>query len=323
MIPVDWVETTGKSVEEATTRALAHLGVHRDDAEIEVLEEPRTGLFGRVKGEARVRARVVPSGPRPKRSRRTRGGADRGESRPKSDRPRSESSNDGAANGPKGGTKKPKASSEKGSSAKGDGTKAEKAKSTERPKAKKVDGVGGGATVARATTESKKSSKEEDRMAEGVSLAEQGEFAKEFLVGLLDSLEVSATVTVREVDEETVEVAVNADPPTELGILVGPRGVTLQAVQEITRTVVQAKSGGRADRVIVDVAQYRERRVAALGRFAQKVAAEVIETGEERALEPMSPADRKAVHDALSGAADVVTRSEGEEPRRFVVISPA
>ncbi len=160
-------------------------------------------------------------------------------------------------------------------------------------------------------------------MAEGVSLAEQGEFAKEFLVGLLDSLEISATVTTREVDEETIEVAVNADPPTELGILVGPRGVTLQAVQEITRTVVQAKSGGRADRVIVDVAQYRERRVAALGRFAQKVAAEVIETGEERALEPMSPADRKAIHDALSGAADVVTRSEGEEPRRFVVISPA
>ena len=91
----------------------------------------------------------------------------------------------------------------------------------------------------------------------------------------------------------------------------------------MTRTVVQAKSPGRTDRILVDVAQYRERRVAALGRFAEKVAAEVVETGEERALEPMSAADRKAVHDALSENAAVATRSEGEEPRRFVVISPA
>ena len=77
------------------------------------------------------------------------------------------------------------------------------------------------------------------------------------------------------------------------------------------------------DRILVDVAQYRERRVAALGRFASQVALEVAETGEERALEPMSAADRKAVHDALSENETVVTRSEGEEPRRFVVVSPA
>jgi spoIIIJ-associated protein len=91
----------------------------------------------------------------------------------------------------------------------------------------------------------------------------------------------------------------------------------------VTRTVVQAKSPSRTDRILVDVAQYRERRVAALGRFAQQVALEVIDTGEERALEPMSAADRKAVHDALSENPDVVTRSEGDDPRRFVVVAPA
>src|ERR1700727_2850126 len=80
---MEWVETTGKTVDEAMDRALAHLGVHRDDAEVEVLEEPKAGLFGRVRGEARVRARVRPSGPRPKRSRRS------GE---RNDRPRSNSS---------------------------------------------------------------------------------------------------------------------------------------------------------------------------------------------------------------------------------------
>jgi spoIIIJ-associated protein len=160
-------------------------------------------------------------------------------------------------------------------------------------------------------------------MAEGISLAEQGSIAKEFLTGLLASMNITAEVSVKEIDEETVELSVNANPPTELGVLVGPRGATLQALQEVTRTVVQSKSPSRTDRILVDVAQYRERRVAALGRFAQQVASEVVETGEERALEPMSAADRKAVHDALTDNDAVVTRSEGEEPRRFVVVAPA
>jgi spoIIIJ-associated protein len=160
-------------------------------------------------------------------------------------------------------------------------------------------------------------------MAEGISLAEQGVIAKEFLEGLLRSMNIAAEVSVRELDEETVELSVDANPPTELGILVGPRGSTLQALAEVTRTVVQSKSPGRTDRILVDVARYRERRVEALGRFANKVATEVIETGEERALEPMSAADRKAVHDALTDVEGVVTRSEGDDPRRFVVVSPA
>ena len=160
-------------------------------------------------------------------------------------------------------------------------------------------------------------------MAEGISLAEQGSIAKEFLKGLLASMNITAEVSVKELDEETVEVSVNANPPTELGVLVGPRGTTLQALQEVTRTVVQSKSPNRTDRILVDVAQYRERRVAALGRFVRQVALEVVETGEERALEPMSAADRKAIHDALTDSSGVVTRSEGEDPRRFVVVAPA
>ena len=163
----------------------------------------------------------------------------------------------------------------------------------------------------------------EETMAEGITLAEQGSIAKEFLEGLLTSMNIKAEVSVKELDTETVEIAVNANPPTELGILVGPRGTTLQALQEVTRTVVQSKSPSRTDRILLDLAQYRERRVAALGRFAQQVAQEVLETGEERALEPMSAADRKAVHDALTDNGQIITRSEGEEPRRFVVIAPA
>ncbi|MHB8379266.1 MAG: RNA-binding cell elongation regulator Jag/EloR [Acidimicrobiales bacterium] len=284
---MEWVETTGKTVDEAMDRALAHLGVHRDDAEVEVLEEPKAGLFGRVRGEARVRARVRPSGPRPKRSRRS--GGDR------NDRPRSSA---GRAERPPA-EKKPEGESRR-----------DKEKSSTRSRNP-------------MNQRSEKSPSKEDSMAEGISLAEQGAIAKEFLVGLLASMDITAEVSVKEIDAETVELSVNANPATELGVLVGPRGTTLQALQEVTRTVVQSKSPSRTDRILVDVAQYRERRVAALGRFAEQVALDVVESGEERALEPMSAADRKAVHDALSENESVVTRSEGEDPRRFVVVSPA
>jgi spoIIIJ-associated protein len=289
---MDWVETTGKSIDEATDRALAHLGVHRDDAEIEVIEEPKAGLFGRVRGEARVRARVRPSGPRPKRSRRsgTR------EERPRAAAPKTERSR---ASRPSDGESPRK--------------EREPASASRRPKPE----------IPARAPQSESSPSKEDTMAEGISLAEQGSIAKEFLVGLLASMNISAEVSVKELDEETVELSVNASPPTELGVLVGPRGTTLQALQEVTRTVVQSKSPSRTDRILVDVAQYRERRVAALGRFAQQVAQEVADTGEERALEPMSAADRKAVHDALTDNPRVTTRSEGEEPRRFVVVVPA
>ena len=290
---MDWVETTGKSVDEATSRALEHLGVSKGDADVEVLEEPKAGLFGRVRGEARVRARVRPSSPRPKRARRSGPkNDDRGE------RPR----RDGARNGGAAREERPERTSNKKDN-----------KSERGPRPAKTP----------ASERADKDLVKEQGMAEGISLAEQGNIAKEFLAGLLVAMDITAEVSVREIDAETVELAINADPPTALGVLVGPRGTTLQALQEVTRTVVQSKSPVRTDRILVDVAQYRERRVAALARFAQQVSAEVIETGEERALEPMSAADRKAVHDALTENPQVSTRSEGEEPRRFVVVAPA
>ena len=76
---MEWVETTGKTVEEAKERALSQLGVHPEDAEFEVIEEPKAGLFGRVRGEARVRARVRPTQVRQKIERRDR---KRGSDRP-------------------------------------------------------------------------------------------------------------------------------------------------------------------------------------------------------------------------------------------------
>ena len=157
-------------------------------------------------------------------------------------------------------------------------------------------------------------------MAEGMTLQEQAEVAREFLEGLMERLGFTATVNTRVIDDETVEVAANGD---ELGLLVGPRGSTLAALQDVTRTVVQRRFPSKTDRIMVDVAGYRERRAAALQRFSRQVAGEVVASGAERALEPMSPPDRKVVHDTVNDIDGVVTRSEGEDPNRYIVIAPA
>jgi spoIIIJ-associated protein len=160
----------------------------------------------------------------------------------------------------------------------------------------------------------------EDGVAEGMTLEEQAEVAQQFLEGLLREYGLEATVVSRELDEETVEIAATGD---DLGPLVGPRGSTLAALQDVTRTVVQRHFPSRTDRIVVDVAGYREKRAGALQRFSRQIADEVIASGSERALEPMSPADRKVVHDAVTLMDGVVTRSEGEDPSRYVVIAPA
>ena len=157
-------------------------------------------------------------------------------------------------------------------------------------------------------------------MGEDLSLEEQGESARAFVEGLVHLLGLGGTVTTEVVDEETVQVAV-AGP--ELGILIGPGGGTLAALQELARTVVQRQTGGRSERILVDVAGYRAKRAEALTRFTQQVAEEVLSSSSERALEPMSAADRKVVHDAVNEIEGVSTRSVGEEPRRYIVVAPA
>ncbi len=156
-------------------------------------------------------------------------------------------------------------------------------------------------------------------MEHSLSLEEQGEKAREFLSGLLREFGLEATVAVSKIDDETVQVAATGG---DLGLLIGPRGNTLAAVQDLTRTYVQRQTETRTDRIIVDVGGYREKRAAALKRFTLSIVEEVKASGEERALEPMSPADRKVVHDTVTEIDGVVTRSDGLEPDRYVVIQP-
>jgi spoIIIJ-associated protein len=162
-------------------------------------------------------------------------------------------------------------------------------------------------------------SNEEASVGEVLSLEEQGESAREFIEGLIEEIGLEAAVSLRVIDSETVEVVVDGK---ELGVLVGRGGATLGALQELARTVVQSRTAGPTERILVDVAGYRAKRAEALGRFTRQVAEEVLSSGSEQALEPMLAPDRKVVHDTVAEIDGVETRSEGEEPRRYVVVSP-
>ncbi len=151
-----------------------------------------------------------------------------------------------------------------------------------------------------------------------MTVEEQVDLVGTFVRGVVERFGFDATTTTR-VEEDRLYVDVAGE---DLGLLIGPRGATLDALQELARTVVQRRGDERALRVVVDVAGFRARRAAALESFTRRRAAEVLESGVAEALEPMSAADRKIVHDTVSGIEGLETGSEGIEPKRFVVIRP-
>lgn len=312
---MEWVETTGKTVDEAREKALEHLGVAEDDAEFVIVSEPKAGLFGRLRGEARVQARVRPVTPPPKRTRRQRPdrkseGGDR--NRGGRGGQRSSRSDNGTTAAKK---DSGELSTEEGrSGGTGDGSRGQT----------RTTGSGNGRAKQGGNDKSVRSAgpKKEsvEQMEESLTLEQQAQTAEQFLAGLVREFGLQAEVTWSQIDEETVEVSANG---ADLGLLVGPRGATLAAVQDLTRTFVQRQSENRTDRILVDVAGYREKRSAALRRFAEGISAEVVESGQERALEPMSPADRKVIHDTVNELEGVQTRSQGEDAGRYVVIAPA
>lgn len=299
---MEWVETTGRTVDEAKEAALDRLGVALDDAEFEVLEEPKPGLFGRTRGEARVRARVRPAPVRQKLDRRRREGTGGRPAR------RQGGSGDGGSARSGGGTNGRRRTSGERSAQPGPDTEHGAGDDTARPTAADVTSSKGPAP--RPAT---------SRRNEMVDTAQVGEAADRFMAGLLEAFGLSGTVEVVE-DGEDLEVRVHGE---HLGLLVGPRGTTLQAVQDLARVAAQRRLGDHDTRLRVDVGGYRERRREALSRFAAQMADEVRSSGVARVLEPMSSADRKIVHDALAGMDGIVTRSEGEDPQRRVVITPA
>jgi spoIIIJ-associated protein len=141
--------------------------------------------------------------------------------------------------------------------------------------------------------------------------------ATEFLEGLLAAFGLEGAVANR-IEEDVLYLDVSGD---QTEALVGPRGSIMDAVLELTRTVVQRKTFG-APRMRLDIGGYTERRREALRIYAGKLAEKVLEEQGEVMLEPMNAADRKVVHDTIAGIDGVRSFSEGEDPNRAVVVAP-
>jgi spoIIIJ-associated protein len=131
---------------------------------------------------------------------------------------------------------------------------------------------------------------------------------------------LGAAVTIDIHEEDETLVAVLAGP--DLGLVIGRRGQTIDAIQYLANAILWRGQEARKD-VLVDAAGYRERRQASLEREAERAASEAVRTGEAVALEPMTAVERKIVHVYLHERAGVETASEGTEPNRHVVVRPA
>jgi spoIIIJ-associated protein len=147
-------------------------------------------------------------------------------------------------------------------------------------------------------------------------LVAEGEIAGDYLEELLDLLDFDGDI---DLDVEGDRAVVSIDGGTDLNKLVGRKGEVLDALQELTRLAVHQKTGERS-RLMLDIAQWRQRRREELAALGDKIARRVLETGEREELTPMTPFERKIVHDAVAGVQGVHSESEGVEPSRRVVV---
>jgi spoIIIJ-associated protein len=283
------VEVKAKTVEEATSLAIAELGlVSADQAEITVVQEAKGGFMGLGSQPAVIIARAKPREPKRRRRRRRKGSGSRQDSGSKQtssdDRPKQKGSGGGKSS--KGGRK---------------------------VKQNKDRDIGGGQAAGTAPSPPKPADTKPDRTPD---IGEQGQVAVEFLEGLLAAFGLEGEVSYR-IDEDILLVDVSGD---QTEALIGPRGVILSSVLELTRTVVQRKTFG-SPRMRLDIAGYSERRRAALKIYTAKLADKLLAEGGEVMLEPMNPADRKVVHDAVADIDGVRSFSEGEDPNRSVVLA--
>lgn len=290
-----YVEVKAKTVEMAVEAAMRELGVSdRGRLEVEILQEPERGFLGFGGHDAIVK--VTEREPQ-KKGGRGRGGPEK----KSSSRGRGQKARSGS--GSQGGNQKQQSRSgggSKGNKGGGGGGSSKKDRSDGK-------GQGGGRGGGRKK-------KEDDR--DDLSISAQEPMIEEFLSGLVSAFGLEGSVETK--IEDDVVIANVIGEQTEA--LVGPRGSVMEAVHELTKTVLQRTAQNSA-RVRLDIAGYAERRRQALTIYAGDLIEQVQEDGGELMLEPMSASDRKVIHDAVAAHEGVRSYSEGEAPRRYVVIA--
>ncbi|HZZ51390.1 MAG TPA: R3H domain-containing nucleic acid-binding protein [Pseudonocardia sp.] len=149
-------------------------------------------------------------------------------------------------------------------------------------------------------------------------LIREGDIAADYIERLLDVLDYDGDL---DIDVEAGRAVLSVEGGGDLSRLVGEKGGGLEALQELTRLAVQQSTGTRS-RLMLDIAGWRSSRRVELSELGKQTADDVLNTGQPVRLKPMTPFERKVVHDAVAGVKGVFSESEGEEPRRRVVVFP-
>lgn len=281
---MSYIDVTGKTTEEAIANALAQLGMSRDDVSVEILAQAKSGFLGLGASPAKVRVTYGPD-----------------EATmddvvlPTFEKPVKKEAAPKKAAQPQPKKEEPKKPAEK----KPEPKKAE-------PKKAEPAEKGDSAPVKPAAEENLPLC--EDKNAQRITA---------FLTGLLQHLESDAQVKVYEVEKGRYKVILDGD---KLGQLIGRRGETLDAIQQLTNYALNDK-GEKRIRVQVDAENYRAKREASLESLAAKVAAKVTRYRRSVTLEPMNAYERHVIHAALQDTAGVTTYSIGTEPNRRVVVA--
>ncbi len=295
---VEWVEVKGISVDVAVKAALKELDIEDETrAEVKVLQEPQRGFLGIGRQDAIVR--VKPGRPRPTKKKEEKPRAKRASKAPK--RPANQAK---ASAGAKSNSSRKSSHGQANRGKRGEQSPSRRAAGAKRAVAPKEVAKGKGRPVAG----DKESVKELGN--------KQAAVVEDFLDGLLSEFGLEGSVKTK-FDGRFVEADVMG---VQTEALIGPKANVMQAVHELTKTVVQRKTA-RNCRLRLDIAGYGERRRKALTIYVTQLADQVIDDGGEVMLEPMKASDRKVVHDAVAEIDGVRSYSEGAEPRRSVVIS--
>ena len=307
-----FVEKTGKSVEEAVAEALKALNITADQAEIEVLEEGKKAFLGFFGGkDAKVRVTVKEAAAQAEVEEEAVEAATEktlGEATAEAVKAVKEVTNIAVS------------TVSKNISKKADELKEQAADAAEELSKKAAAAKEQAVDSAISTLESMKSEKSERVAREPRKYAVNDESvnaAKEFLQKVFNAMKIDVVMEkFINKNDGSVTFKLHGD---DMGILIGKHGQTLDSLQYLTNLVANKNSSERV-RVIIDVEDYRDRRIETLTRLATRLADKVKRTGERVALEPMNPHERKIIHMALQGDRRVTTLSEGDEPYRHVVI---
>ena len=279
---IKYIDVTGKTEAEAIDKALEQLGRERDDVSVEILERSKSGFFGIGASPAKVRVSYEVEDAPAARAEEVREEKPRASRQEKGERKRSQEK------------REPRAG------------KSEKAEKPPRPP--KAGGAGKGEEAVPAAPEALGEEADDEKARQ----------IKAFLAGLLEHMDSGeTTIRVYLPEKDRYKVFLEGE---KMGQLIGRRGETLDAIQQLTNYAVNRDRDKRV-RIHVDAENYREKREQSLEHLARKTAAKVVKYRRSVTLEPMNAYERHVIHATLQDYPDVSTHSTGTEPGRRVVVS--